>query len=766
MSTSSGSDGRPLPDAAGPVHNPGSVTSQMSNPDAISVSPTGVLAPASGQPPDRINRPADGPRIPRLLRDLIPTREAILATAFVAVLCEVSYLAAFAVRGELELQSADAGTINGTIGWVVAIQTLTFYVRGLCHRPWRAARFEDLNRLLRTATTALLILIAWNYFLGPRLFAVPPIPRKVLVLDWVFSIMAVGSMQAIARSVYEEVAPATTPGSESGVIIASAGPEGQRLAKEINLLSEGRFFTSGLLDDDHELYGTRVGRARVLGPLALAVPCAERLRVREVLVPDGALRGAQLRQLCERCDAAGIRVRIAGLFPVDRPSAAATARAAARPGNTILPGDGMQLRIRRVELPDLLSRPATRIQDHAEVVGPFLRDRRVLVTGAGGSIGSEICRQLVQHQPRTLILVERSEAALFEIHREILPAASPGTVVVPLLVDIASAPRVEAVLREHRPEIVVHAAAYKHLPLMESHPVEAIENNTLATALLAEACVAAGVETFVALSTDKAVYPSSVMGASKLVAERFLQALGPASGKRFVVVRFGNVIGSSGSAVPIFSERLRRGEPVIVTHADVRRYFMTIEEAARLVILAAATGDSGGLFVLDMGQSVRIVELVHAIAFVMGIPRETVQIEFSGLRPGEKLDEELFFGDETRAPTSDERVTCATRPERSLAEVRGWLAQLREAAARGPHAARETLLRIVADDCGRACAGMLGGAPAAHTADVLPAGPAAGSDRPEAGSVAAATGGGHEALGTLVTVTISPPTAERPRGRS
>lgn len=263
MSTSNGSEGTSLPDAAGPVHNPGSVTSQMSNPDAISVTPAGVLAPAVAQSSETIRTPTEGPQLPRWIRDLTPTREAILATAFVAVLCEVAYLAAFAVRGELELQSADAGTINSTIGWVVAIQTLTFYVRGLCHRPWRAARFEDLNRLLRTATTALLILIAWNYFLGPRFFAVPPIPRKVLVLDWVFSIMAVGSMQAIARSVYEEVAPATTPGSESGVIVASAGPEGQRLAKEISRLSEGRFFTSGLLDDDHELYGTRVGRARV-----------------------------------------------------------------------------------------------------------------------------------------------------------------------------------------------------------------------------------------------------------------------------------------------------------------------------------------------------------------------------------------------------------------------------------------------------------------------------------------------------------------------
>jgi FlaA1/EpsC-like NDP-sugar epimerase len=734
----------------------------MNNPDPTSVLPDGALAPAGDPALEGLKPPADGPRIPRWLRDLFPTREAILATAFVAVLCEVAYLAAFAVRGELELQSADAGTINRTIGWVVAIQTLTFYFRGLCHRPWRAARFEDLNRLLRTATTALLILIAWNYFLGPRLLSVPPIPRKVLVLDWVFSIMAVGSMQAIARSVYEEVAPATTPGSESGVIIASASPDGQRLARELGRLSEGRFFVSGLLDDDHELYGTRVGRARVLGPLAVAVPCAERLRVREVLVPDGTLHGFQLRQLCEACDTAGIRVRVAALVTPDTASTAAP-RAASPPDARLL--------IRRVELPDLLSRPTTRIRDHADVVGPFLRDRRVLVTGAGGSIGSEICRQLIRHAPHTLVLVERSEAALFEIHRELSPL-SGGTMVVPLLVDITSAKRVANVLEEYRPEIVVHAAAYKHLPLMESHPVEAIENNTLATALLAEACVAAGVETFVALSTDKAVYPSSVMGASKLVAERFLQALGPASGKRFVVVRFGNVIGSSGSAVPIFSERLRQGQSITVTHPDVRRYFMTIEEAARLVILAAATGDSGGLFVLDMGESVRIVELVHAIAFVMGLPRQAVRIEFSGLRPGEKLDEELFFADETRASTSDDRVTCATRPERSLTEVRHWLAELREAAVCGPAAARETLLRIVANDCGRAASGDLLVANGGRAIGDVPAGHEGRRDESPAGGVHATPAGGppsagvRAAAGGLATVAVVPAATEQPRGPS
>jgi FlaA1/EpsC-like NDP-sugar epimerase len=300
-----------------------------------------------------------------------------------------------------------------------------------------------------------------------------------------------------------------------------------------------------------------------------------------------------------------------------------------------------------------------------------------------------------------MILVERSEHALFSIQRDLaeLPGAE-GVERLAVLCDITNADRTDRLLADHRPQVVIHAAAFKHVPLMEAHPVEAIENNALATAMLAELADAHGVEAFVALSTDKAVHPSSIMGASKLVAERFLQAFGEASKTRFVAVRFGNVLGSSGSAVPIFEDQLSKQLPITITHPAVRRYFMTIDEAAQLVLLAGALPGRGGTYVLEMGEPIRILDLVHSLAFVMNVPQEEVEISFCGLRPGEKLDEELFFEDERREPTPNPLVIRAHRPARSLDDVRSWLAELKSAAASDPETAAHTLMSIVSSDCG------------------------------------------------------------------
>ena len=616
-----------------------------------------------------------------------PTREAVVVMALLALIFEATYLAAFFIRSELLFRASDAALILGTILTVIGVKLVIFYWRGLCHRPWRAARFADLNRLIRTSTAALLVFVTLNYF-GGYIPGWLQIPRSVLLLDWVFTILAVGGMQAMARSIYEEVMPTTNVGTQRTALVIDASPAGRELAGTLGRLRSGGYFVAGLLDDDPAHYGATVGRARVLGPVAMAPACAARLRVSEIVVREGAVFGSRLHELCDACAEIDVRVTIAE-------NAVAADAAGDDRQRTVLP-----LRLRDVAISDLLSRPQAHLADHDAHVLPFLGGKTVLVTGAGGSIGAEICRQLVRFSPAKLLLVERSECGLFAIHRELVERLDDrDTTLHPILGDVANTDRMERIFAEHRPQVVIHAAAFKHVPLMEAHPIEAIENNTLATVSLAELAEAHGVESFISLSTDKAVHPSSVMGGSKLVAERFLQSFGGTSATRFIAVRFGNVIGSSGSAVPIFEEQLARRLPITITHEDVRRYFMTINEAAQLVLLAGAMPGRGGTFVLEMGEPIRIVDLVSSLAFVMRVPRDDVRIEFCGLRPGEKLDEELFFEDERREATLNPLVIRASRPARPLDDVRQWLAELKSATTGDAETALHALMDIVAADC-------------------------------------------------------------------
>lgn len=624
-------------------------------------------------------------RIKEWLVSLEPTRMAIVVSAILTLLFEISYLAAFFVRGELLFRPTDAQMILSTLWWVVGIKLVIFYTRGYCHRRFHAARFDDLNRLLRAATTALLIITAINFF-ASRVLGWITIPRSVLLLDWAGTLLLVGGTQAVLRSLYEEIMPVLPSGGRKTALVVDASQAGREIAAALGQLQDQRYFVAGLLDDDPAHYGVHVGQARVLGPVGLAPACAERLRASVVIVREGAIYGGRLRALCDACAEIDVRVRIAENRGIDA-------------GNDTI----AKLRIRDIDLRDMLSRPQARLPDNDSRVSPMIREQSVLVTGAGGSIGSEICRQLMRFHPAKIVLVERSEAALFAIHRELLEHPDIDEIeLVPALADISNRRRSEELLKAHRPSLVVHAAAFKHLPLMESHPIEAIENNTLATATLAELSSETGVKTFVSLSTDKAVNPSSVMGASKLLAERFLQAFAAESQTRFVVVRFGNVLGSSGSAVPIFEDQLTHRHPITITHPEVRRYFMTIDEASQLVLLAGATGDQGGTYVLEMGEPIRILDLVHSLAYVLHVPQNEVDIRFCGLRPGEKLDEELFFADELQEQTQSGLVVQVNRPSRPIGEVRRWLAELLTAIEKGPEAARRVLLDIAGRDCATA----------------------------------------------------------------
>ena len=615
------------------------------------------------------------------LRSVAPTREAIVTAGCLAIVFGLTYLAAYFTRSELLLRVSDAATIVRTIGWVVLLKLFVFYTRGICHRSLRTIRFADLSILVRATTTCLLVLVAANYYFTTLRLGWIQIPRTVLLLDWAFTLLAVGGLQAAARSIYEELMPAEPVGHQRNALVIDGSPQGLAIAAQLMSAKRGGYFVSGLLDDDPTRHGSRTAVAPVIGGIDHVAACAQRLRVTDVIVRSGSVFGRRLRRICEACTEIGVRVVIA------EPC-----------------GEDADVRVRGVELRDLVTRPDPTASAHGPRLASWVHDKTVMVTGAGGAIGAEICRLLVTLRPARILLVDRSECSLFEIHRELQERAAAfgeGEIGLVLgLVDIQDTERLEDVFQSHRPAIVIHAAGYKHVPMLQGHPVEAIENNILATATLADLAEGHGVETFVALSTDKAVNPTGVMGASKLVAERFLQSLGEGSTTKFVVVRFGNVIGSSGTAVPIFTRQLVRRQPITVTHPDVARRFLTASDAARLSLAAGALAGGSGTFILDMCEPVKIVELVKCLAFVMRVPREEVEIRFGGLRDGEKLAEELFFDDEIRHSVGGGHVLQVSRPIRPLAEVRQWLGDLKAAIlGDGPDAARGVLMEIAALEC-------------------------------------------------------------------
>jgi FlaA1/EpsC-like NDP-sugar epimerase len=358
----------------------------------------------------------------------------------------------------------------------------------------------------------------------------------------------------------------------------------------------------------------------------------------QLVIPVAEIPASLVRQIVGACAGSGVSVKMI-------------------PGINGANGDGNLSRLREVSIEDLLRREPVRFARGA--VGDFVSGRRVLVTGAGGSIGAVLCRVVCRFRPAELLLVEQAENSLFHLHWQ-LAEEFPEQPLRPYVADICDAARMEQIFAEGRPDVIFHAAAHKHVPLMEWNPGEAIKNNILGTRLVADLADAHGVSEFVMISTDKAVNPTSVMGVSKRVAELYIQALSQRSRTRFVVVRFGNVLGSAGSVVPMFRDQIRRGGPVTVTHPDMTRYFMTIPEACELVLEAAAMGRGGETFILDMGEPVKIVQLAHDLIRLAGlVPGKDVEVRFTGIRPGEKLHEELALKEENATRTHHPQIFVA-----------------------------------------------------------------------------------------------------------
>jgi FlaA1/EpsC-like NDP-sugar epimerase len=424
--------------------------------------------------------------------------------------------------------------------------------------------------------------------------------------------------------------------SKKPVLLVGAGRAGVMAACEIRNRGDSDLEIKGFVDDDPGKQGSIIQGVKVLGKTDRLPEIVRGLAIDHVVVSIAEATRSQFRRILDICEQIPVKVKVI-------------------PGlHEILRGQVKVSRIRDLEIEDLLGRVPVQLDEtHVKM---FVSGKTVMVTGAGGSIGSELARQLARFQPDKLLLVERAEFALFEIDRE-LGRLCPSLDRVPLIADVNDESRVRALLKDYRPHIIFHAAAHKHVPLMENNAAEAVKNNALATYKVGRLAGECGVESFVLVSTDKAVRPTSVMGATKRIAELIVQDLNRRFSTRYAAVRFGNVIGSTGSVIPIFREQIRNGGPVTVTHPDMTRYFMTIPEAAQLVMQAGAMGEGGEIFVLDMGEPVRILDLAKEAITLSGLkPFEDIEIVFTGSRPGEKLFEELEMTEEALSKTRHPKI--------------------------------------------------------------------------------------------------------------
>jgi FlaA1/EpsC-like NDP-sugar epimerase len=588
--------------------------------------------------------------------------------ALVPALIAIYYFA-YLVRFEGQLDACARYCFAATAAWVVTTKLAWFTACRLCQGWRRSVTFYDLIVLLKTTTAALASLVVIAHFV----VSAPAIPRSVLLIDWGTTIVLFGGARALLRGVRETGWPLLGGGERIGVLVVGFSDMGESAVRAIRRLGPA-YRVVGFIDADPLLVGTRVEGAPVLGTFAQTRQIAEQHDVKQVLVVQGRLSGPQWRALMDDARQGSFELRVLPSF------------------QQLISGS-VTIQPRAVSIEDLLQREPVELD--ISQIRQWIEHRVILVTGSAGSIGSEICRQVLQFSPKRLVLLDRAENGQFFLDRELRQFGSRAKLDV-CLADVLNEPRMRRILATHRPDVIFHAAAYKHVPLMETHPDEAVRNIILATRRLADLAMQYDTQSFVMISTDKAVNPSSVMGTCKRVAELYVQSLTDRSACRFVTVRFGNVLDSAGSVVQLFRQQIAAGGPVTVTDPNMQRYFMTIPEAARLVVQAGAIGQSGQILVLDMGEPVRIVDLAADMIRLSGLRvGEDIDIEFTGLRPGEKLYEELHIPGEQRLPTCHPKIILADHKPAEHARIVEVIDELERLAVQNPEVIVAQLAAIV-----------------------------------------------------------------------
>ena len=573
----------------------------------------------------------------------------------------VAWVGAFLIRFDAQVPADRAEQLVATLPIVVLVQLVMLRAGEVNRDSWRYTSLHDVVPLVGTVGLTGGVLLLLRLLTQPLVVLYPGlgylmVPHGVTLAYVGLAAFGLVAARVARRLQTERREVPNAQGARRRVLLIGAGRAGALVTQELSARPDLGMHPVGFVDDDPVKRGQRVAGLPVRGSTDELTELVEDYEVDELVITIASLSGREMRRLVEKCEAVGFHPQIV-------------------PGMHEIVGGQVSLNwFRPVELEDLLGRDPVELE--LDAIHDLLTGEVTMVTGAGGSIGAELCRQVARFEPTRLVLVERAEPALWAIHRE-LQLAYPDLDVVPALADVTDQARIDEIVAGHRPSTILHAAAHKHVPLMEDNPGEAVKNNVLGTRTVVDVAVKREVERFVLISTDKAVNPTSVMGATKRLAERYVQHVAHQTGRAYVSVRFGNVLGSTGSVVPVFEQQITQGGPVTVTDPEMRRYFMTIPEASQLVLQAAALGRSGQVLVLDMGEPVKIVELAESMIRLSGFePYEDIDIAFTGLRPGEKLFEELSLSEEVAERTRHPKVWIGNTPTPQWATAASDLEQL------------------------------------------------------------------------------------------